>query len=82
MTAAVLRLSSAISLELASCNSSSLANLGKRVIRDVDDSAGGIGKSLMAFKREAVVGNDVAHELMTASCSGGDNVVGASMDGG
>ena len=55
-----------------------MANPGCSAINDADDSAVGIGRSLMALRREAVVGYEVAHELMTANNSEVDSVVGTS----
>ena len=48
-------------------------------MREADDSAGGMGRSLIDVNREAVVGKDVAHALMMASNSWVDNVVGISL---
>ena len=45
-------------------------------MREADDSAEGIGRSLIDVSREAVVGKDVAQELIMATSSGVVNVVG------
>ena len=55
-----------------------MASLGCSAINEADDSAEGIGKSLMALRRDAVVGYEVAQELMIASISDVDSVVGTS----
>ena len=43
---------------------------------EAEDSAEGTGRSLMALSLEAVVGKDVAHEVIIASNSAADKVVG------
>lgn len=53
-----------------SCRSSNRAILGCKEIKETEDSKGGIGTSLMDVRRDAVVGYDVAYELMTARSSG------------
>lgn len=45
---------------------------------EAEDSAEGIGRSLIDVSREAVVGKDVAQELIIATSSGVVNVVGTS----
>lgn len=47
-------------------------------MREPDDSAEGMGRSLIDVSREAVVGKDVAQELIMATSSGVVNVVGKS----
>lgn len=78
MAEAVLDRNSAISSACDSCCSSTLASLGCNPIREADDSAEGIGRSLMALSRDAVVGYEVACEVTIASCSEAVKVVGTS----
>ena len=49
-------------------------------MREADESAEGIGRSLIDVNREAVVGKDVAQEPIIATSSGVVNVVGTSSE--
>lgn len=70
MIEALLSPSSATLLACDSWRSSSRAILGCKEIKETEDSNGGIGTSLMDVKRDAVVGNEVAYELIIARSSG------------
>jgi len=78
IAAALLALSSDISRACASCSDSALASLGCSATNEAEDSAEGIGRSLIALRRDAVVGKEGAHELIMPSSSVADNVIGIS----
>lgn len=75
---ALLVLSSDSSHACDSCRSSNCASRGCSAIRAVEESEGGMGVSLIAFKRDALVWYDVAQELMMERISVVLNVVGIS----